>query len=165
MAVNHARFSHSSPAALRYLAAIADSTVRCFGMRRWLGRGLGGGVEIVVDMERQRSKVEGRMAKRKIKAMIRSIPRRRKNELRANLLELSEACPFHHANPRDCPLFPLRKMEPKKRVQWFNALIEDDLMYLATYHRVCFTTKIESGLAKQQTKVPAKKGRRRSADQ
>jgi hypothetical protein len=74
-----------------------------------------------------------------------SMPDEQKKELRANLLELTEACPFHHANPEDCPLFQLRKMKPKKRLQWFNALTEDDLGYLATYHRVCFTTKVESG--------------------
>ena len=77
-----------------------------------------------------------------------SVSHEQKNELRVSLLELSEACPFHHANPRDCPLFALRKMKPTKRVQWFNALTENDLEYLATYHRVCFTTKVESGSAK-----------------
>jgi hypothetical protein len=67
-----------------------------------------------------------------------------KKTLRANLLELTEACPFHHSNPEDCPLFLLRKMKPRKRLQWFNALPENDLVYLASYHRVCFTTKVES---------------------
>jgi hypothetical protein len=71
----------------------------------------------------------------------------RKNQLRANLLELSGNCPFHHDNPEDCPLFLLRKMRPQKRLQWFNALSEDDLAYLATYHRVCFATKVDTGSA------------------
>jgi hypothetical protein len=70
------------------------------------------------------------------------------NELRASLLELSEACPFHQANPKDCPLCALRKMKPTKRLQWFDALTEDDLAYLATYHRVCLATKMDSGWAK-----------------
>ena len=85
------------------------------------------------------------MAKKKIKAIC-----GQKSERRANLLQLSEACPFHIANPEDCPLFPLRKMEPTKRLQWVNALSESDLAYLATYHRVCLTTKVELGLAKQR---------------
>ena len=38
-------------------------------------------------------------------------------------------------------------MEPTERLQWFNGLSESDLVYLATYHRVCFTVKMESGLA------------------
>ena len=76
-----------------------------------------------------------------------SVPHEQTNELRANLLELTEACPFHHTNPQDCPLFLLRKMKPRKRLQWFNALTQSDLVYLATYHRVCFTTKVESGSA------------------
>ena len=94
-----------------------------------------------------------------------SIPYKQKNELRANLLNLSGACPFHHTNPKDCPLFSLRKMEPKKRVQGFNVLTEDDLVYMATYHRVCFTTKVESASAKQRTKTQGKKGRRQVAGQ
>lgn len=65
-------------------------------------------------------------------------------DLRAHLLELSEACPYDHCNPEDCPLFPLRKMPPAKRVQWLNAMGEDDLNYLAAYHYVCFTLKVES---------------------
>lgn len=128
-------------------------------MRPWSVGVLGGAAGIVVDLNRQGIRVESGMAKMKIKATMRSIPHGQKNELRANLLELSEACPFHHDNPEDCPLFALRKMEPTKRVQWFDALIEDDLVYLANYHRVCFTTKVESGLAKQRIKVPAKKER------
>ena len=83
-----------------------------------------------------------------------SIPHEQKNELRAILLQLSEACPFHLANPEDCPLFPLRKREQTKRMQWFNALTESDLVYLASYHRVCLTIKVESGLAKLRTKAP-----------
>jgi len=78
------------------------------------------------------------------------MPHEQRNELRANLLELSEACPFHHANPEDCPLFLLRKMKPRRRLQWFDALPENDLVYLATYHRVCFATKVESGLSMQE---------------
>jgi hypothetical protein len=81
-----------------------------------------------------------------------SIPHEQKKALRANLLELTEACPFHHSNPEDCPLYLLRKMKPKKRLQWFNALAENDLIYLASYHRVCFTTKVESAVAQAGAK-------------
>jgi hypothetical protein len=52
-----------------------------------------------------------------------------KSELRANLLKLAEACPFHIANPEDCPLFPLRKMTRRKRLSYVNALSEGDLAY------------------------------------
>ncbi len=110
-------------------------------------------------------RIESGMARMKIKATMRSIPHAQKNELRANLLELSEACPFHHDNPEDCPLFALRTMEPTKRVQWFDALAEDDWVYLANYHRVCFTTKVESGPARQRINLPAKKRRRRATGQ
>jgi hypothetical protein len=95
------------------------------------------------------------MAKKKIKAI-----RGQKSDLRANLLQVSEACPFHLANPGDCPLFPLRRMGPTKRLQWVNAMSESDLAYLATYHRVCFRIKVESGSAKERAKAPAKKKKR-----
>jgi hypothetical protein len=72
----------------------------------------------------------------------------RRNELRANLLALSEACPFDHSNPEDCPLFKLRKKKPGERLQWFQALDEDDLVYLATYHHICLTTKVKSRAAR-----------------
>jgi hypothetical protein len=67
-----------------------------------------------------------------------------KRELRANLLKLSEACPFHSANPEDCPLFPLRKMKRRKRLSYVNALSKADLAYLANYHSVCIRIKTAS---------------------
>jgi hypothetical protein len=67
-----------------------------------------------------------------------------KSELRANLLKLAEACPFHIANPEDYPLFSLRKMTRRKRLSWVNALSKADLAYLANYHRVCLRIKTAS---------------------
>ncbi|MCX6914986.1 MAG: hypothetical protein NT167_18365 [Verrucomicrobia bacterium] len=81
-----------------------------------------------------------------------SMPHQQKNELRANLLALSEACPSDDANPEDCPLFLLRKMKPRNRLQWLNALTDNDLVYLATYHRVCFTTKVDAAVAQATAK-------------
>ncbi len=74
-------------------------------------------------------------------------PHPRTDELRATLLTLSVACPVDECNPEDCPLFALRQMRPKEREQWFNALAEEDLVYLATYHHVCLNTKLQSSLA------------------
>jgi hypothetical protein len=93
------------------------------------------------------------------------MPHEHQDELRANLLELSEACPFDQTNPGDCPLFPLRKKKPAKRLQWLNALTENDLAYLAAYHRVCLTIKVESELAKLRTQAPGKRRSRREAVQ
>lgn len=72
-----------------------------------------------------------------------------KSELRANLLRLSEACPFDQTNPQDCPLFPLRQMRFGSRVQWVNALTEDDMGFLVAYHQVCLGIRVESGWAMQ----------------
>ena len=67
----------------------------------------------------------------------------RSDELHANLAELAAACPFHQSNPEDCPLFPLRKMEATRRLQWLKALSEAELRYLANYHHVCLRIKLE----------------------
>lgn len=79
------------------------------------------------------------------------MPRERRSELRAHLLELIEACPFHRSNPRDCLLVSLRKMRAARRLQWFDALSEDDLDYLATYHHVCLGLKLGIQLAPSAT--------------
>lgn len=57
--------------------------------------------------------------------------------LRENLIQLTAACPFHVSNPTDCPLFPLRQLEPPERLEFINGLSEADLSYLANYHSVC----------------------------
>jgi len=71
-----------------------------------------------------------------------TVSQRGKDELRANLLSLTKICPVDECNPEDCPLYLLRKMEPMQRLQWFNALDEDDLAYLATYHHICMNIKV-----------------------
>ena len=87
------------------------------------------------------------MAGKSIEAIQRSVPPVRKEELRASLLELAECCLLGQANPEDCPLFLLRKMDPVKRSQWFNLLSEDDLIYLAAYHQVCLNIRLQTALA------------------
>lgn len=65
-------------------------------------------------------------------------------QLKTGLLELVESCPARHCNPKDCPLFDLRKMPRSRRIQWFNTLNQDDLEYLAAYHYVCMNIQIRS---------------------
>jgi hypothetical protein len=77
-------------------------------------------------------------------AALKTASQRSKDELRASLLSLTKACPVDECNPEDCPLYSLRKMEPMQRLQWLNALSEDDLVYLATYHHVCMNIKMAS---------------------
>ena len=101
------------------------------------------------------------MAGKHFKAIAKSIGQGKLSQLQANVLKLSEACPFHVTNPADCPLFELRKLVPSKRLQWVEALSESDLEYLASYHRVCIKIKAESGSARKRTKARAGKGRRR----
>lgn len=63
------------------------------------------------------------------------------DKLRANLRSLVEFCPVDKSNPKDCPLYLLRQMEHPQRLEWFDALSKDDLVYLATYHHICLNTK------------------------
>jgi len=65
-----------------------------------------------------------------------------KNRLRANLVELAQACPYNNCNPEDCPLFGLRRASVAERLVWFKALTENDLAYLAAYHYTCFATRV-----------------------
>ena len=58
-------------------------------------------------------------------------------------MEVSETCPFHQRNPEDCPLFSIRNIATSRRLQWFKALSDEDLDYLASYHHVCLTHKLE----------------------
>ena len=64
-----------------------------------------------------------------------------KDELRASLRSLVKSCPAGESNPKDCPLYLLRQVENPRRWGLFNALNEDDLVYLATYHHICLNTK------------------------
>jgi hypothetical protein len=70
--------------------------------------------------------------------------RHQRDQILLNLSELSKACPFHKSNPEDCPLFPLRKMKPAKRLRWLKALSEEDMSYLTTYHQICLRIKMDS---------------------
>jgi hypothetical protein len=65
-----------------------------------------------------------------------------KEELRDELLSLGEVCPVAQSNPEDCPLHLVRKFDPLQRFQWFDALGEHGLAYLASYHQVCLTAKL-----------------------
>ena len=67
-----------------------------------------------------------------------------KDELRDSLFSLTKACPVENCNPQDCPLFAVRKMNPSKRLEWFNALSMDGLSYLAAYHHICMGRKLSS---------------------
>jgi hypothetical protein len=50
--------------------------------------------------------------------------------LRNSLLELANVCPVEQRNPADCPLFALRKLAHRQRLQWISALDQIDMEYL-----------------------------------
>ncbi len=66
----------------------------------------------------------------------------RKDELRASLYSLAETCPVEECNLEECPLFKVRKMKRMERLMWFDALNEQDLVYLNTYHHICLNSKL-----------------------
>lgn len=61
--------------------------------------------------------------------------------LQAGVMELMGNCPFHQANPEDCPLHAVRELPPRQRSQWINRLTEADLDYLTAYHHICLKIK------------------------
>src|SRR5215467_717201 len=91
-----------------------------------------------------RAKPSGKFLAEHQPFLVRQMRVEQKNRLRANLVELVQACPYDHCNPEDCPLFGLRQASEADRLVWFKALSEADLVYLATYHYTCLATK--SGL-------------------
>lgn len=68
-------------------------------------------------------------------------------QLRAELMELIHGCPVDLCNPEVCPLFHLRQMNYNRRIEWFNALSQEDLEYLAAYHHVCMKHKLQASQA------------------
>ena len=76
-------------------------------------------------------------------------------ELRTGLAELINICPVDQCNPVDCPLFPLRKMNYGRRLEWFALLERADLEYLAVYHYVCMNIKLG-----KRGQVPVSAGQR-----
>ncbi len=67
-------------------------------------------------------------------------------DLRVSLLELLNACPVEQCNPPDCPLFIVREMTPRRRLQWFNSLDRADLEYLAAYHYACMNVRLGAAM-------------------
>ena len=65
---------------------------------------------------------------------------RQRDELLAQVLSLSQFCPFHRCNPPDCPLFAVRQLKRAERVKWLGALKSSDLAYLIAYHSICLAT-------------------------
>jgi hypothetical protein len=70
----------------------------------------------------------------------------RKELLRANLFSFAQACPVEDCNPAECPLYQLRQMKYTERLEWLNALSEEDLAYLTAYHDVCLNLKLTEQL-------------------
>jgi len=72
-----------------------------------------------------------RLAKH-ISTMAKSITRQSRSDLApGELISLTERCPGLNAIPRTARCFRLRKMKPSARLQWFQALTEEDLDFLA----------------------------------
>lgn len=55
---------------------------------------------------------------------------------------LSKTCPADHTNPVECPLCDLRPLPLHERREWIGHLSDEELEYLASYHRACFAQKM-----------------------
>ncbi len=80
-------------------------------------------------------------------ALLATKSQQRKDELRASLFPLVEICPVEECNPEECPLYLLRKKKYTERLEWINALSEQDLAFLAAYHDVCLNVKLSEASA------------------
>jgi hypothetical protein len=67
--------------------------------------------------------------------------RRRRAGLEQQAFELSKQCPVDGANPVDCPLSGVRRLAARERRSWIRRLSDEELEYLATYHRCCLAVK------------------------
>jgi hypothetical protein len=61
--------------------------------------------------------------------------------LERRAFELSKFCPKGHSNPASCPLCGLRPRPARERRAWLHQLTDDELEYLASYHKTCYAMK------------------------
>ena len=50
-------------------------------------------------------------------------------------------CPVGE-NPKDCPLYEVRKWPMEKRVAWLESKSDDEILTLYTYHTGCLEKKL-----------------------
>jgi hypothetical protein len=67
--------------------------------------------------------------------------RHRRVRLEQQAFELAKQCPVDHVNPVDCPLSGVRRLAARERRGWIRRLSDEELEYLATYHRCCLAVK------------------------
>lgn len=60
---------------------------------------------------------------------------------RENLLGLLFECPFHAANPADCPLHEVRQRDLEARTEWLEGLSEDEVAAHLAHHSLCLARK------------------------
>lgn len=76
-----------------------------------------------------------------------TVDQQQRAEMLDNLLNLAVNCPVDHCNPVNCPLHDIRKLELGRRLEWFKALTDEDLVYLNSYHFVCLKNRLDACLA------------------
>jgi hypothetical protein len=60
-----------------------------------------------------------------------------RNQFLSIVLKLTVACPHDNSNPPYCPLHEVRKLSVEERMKWAEALSDEEMQYLGTYHQVC----------------------------
>lgn len=56
---------------------------------------------------------------------------------RSEIFHLIESCPEDNSNPESCPLYEVRKLNPRERIEWVHMLSTEDLEFLSVYCEVC----------------------------
>lgn len=91
---------------------------------------------------KKRSAAAARQPRKSAQAKTKPGPTRdRRVWLERRAFELSKACPMDHSNPAICPLCDLRLRPARERRAWLHQLTDDELEYLATYHKTCYALR------------------------
>ena len=77
-----------------------------------------------------------------------ALSEQKRAQLRDDVIGLAMSCPVDLCNPKDCPLYHIRHLNQEDRLEWFQNLTDDELVYLSAYHFVCMKTRLEAGSAK-----------------
>ena len=76
--------------------------------------------------------------------------------LNHQLEQFLPTCPWEQRNPKECPLYKLRKRNASTVAKWIDGLTIGDKEYLVLYHKCCLAIKQGKALPKQ-TKMSLRK--------
>lgn len=67
------------------------------------------------------------------------------------LAQVAPNCPWTHRNPRECPLYEVRKLPTEDMLQWLDGLSVEEKEYLVLYHQCCLAIKWEQAFPRPRS--------------